>query len=104
MPKKDRRRTIYVDSTVKILVHRSSAHPVEYAICLLVKRDGEWFTVRTFDNAHDVGEHHEHRYRGRDKQKPVILMHADVNAAMSYAIDTLLNAWPALVESWEKTR
>ncbi len=38
---------------------------------LLVERDGEWHTVRTFDNAHDPTEHHEHRYVGSKKQEPI---------------------------------
>jgi hypothetical protein len=41
---------------VQIIVERSSTHPVEYAIVLLVERDGVWHTVRTFDNAHAPDE------------------------------------------------
>lgn len=43
-----------------MVVERSSTHPVEYAITLIVQRDGAWHAVRVFDNAHDPDEHHEH--------------------------------------------
>jgi hypothetical protein len=39
---------------------------------ILVERDGEWHTVRIFDNAHDPTEHHEHRYVGTEKQEPIV--------------------------------
>jgi hypothetical protein len=65
---KDRTRRRELARDVQIVVERSSTHPVEYAIVLLVERDGAWHTVRTFDNAHAPTEHHEHRYVGSDKQ------------------------------------
>jgi hypothetical protein len=61
---KDRTRRRRVARNVRIVVERSSAHPVEYAIVLLVERYGIWRTVRTFDNAHASDEHHEHCYVG----------------------------------------
>jgi hypothetical protein len=57
---KDRTRRRELARDARIIVERSSAHPVEYAIVLLVERDGTWHTVRTFDNAHATDEHHEH--------------------------------------------
>ena len=41
MPK-DRRRQLFVALDVLIVIERSSAHPVEYAIMLLVERDRAW--------------------------------------------------------------
>jgi hypothetical protein len=46
MPK-DRIRRYRLAADVRVVIQRSSAHPVEYAIVLLVERDGEWHTVRT---------------------------------------------------------
>jgi hypothetical protein len=94
---------IIVPRQVKIVVERSSSHPVEYAIVLLVFRETKWHTVRTFDNAHDLGEHHEHRYCGNEKQPPMIRK-CDTNAAMADAIRSLLKSWSAIVDSWERTR
>jgi len=54
----------------------------------LVGRDGEWHTVRTFDNAHDPTEHHEHRYVGSEKQAPFVT-HGPVNDAMHAGRDGL---------------
>jgi hypothetical protein len=80
MPK-DRSRRRRVARDVRIVVERSSTHPVEYAIMLLVEHEGAWHTVRTFDNAHSPEEHHEHRYVGSEKQDPIIT-HGSLNDAM----------------------
>jgi hypothetical protein len=85
------------------LVERSSTHPVEYAIVLLVERGGVWHTVRTFDNAHTADEHHEHHYVGSEKQPP-ILTHGPSNEAMRAAEIKLLEGWSDIVRSWESTR
>jgi hypothetical protein len=83
-------------------IQRSSAHPVEYAIMLLVERDGEWHMVRMFDNAHDPTEHHEHRYIGSAKQEPIIT-HGSVNDAMHAAEVKIKGGWSDIVRSWENT-
>lgn len=82
---------------------RSSTHPVEYAIVLVVSREGRWHTVRTFDNAHGPEEHHEHHYVGAEKQPPTVT-HGPVNEAMHAAIATLRRSWADIVRNWEKTR
>lgn len=97
---KDRRRHLDLAEDVRILIERSSAHPVEYAIMLLVLRDGQWRTVRTFDNAHGEQEHHEHRYTGGRAHDPVVT-HGAVNEAMVAAIEKLRKGWPDIVRSWE---
>lgn len=102
MPK-DRRRRVRFANDVVMVIERSSAHPVEYAIVLLVERDGRWQTVRTFDNAHSQQEHHEHRYIGAEKQPPTIT-HGSVNEAMHAAETKLTDTWRDIVRSWERTR
>jgi hypothetical protein len=100
---KDRTRRRELARDVQIVVERSSTHPVEYAIVLLVERDGAWHTVRTFDNAHAPDEHHEHRYVGSDKQPPIV-SHGPPNGAMHAAEIKLLTSWSDIVRSWESTR
>jgi hypothetical protein len=100
---KDRTRRRRVARDAQIVVERSSAHPVEYAIVLLVERDGVWHTVRTFDNAHASDEHHEHRYLGSEKQPPIVTRGAP-NEAMRAAEVKLLEGWSDIVGSWESTR
>ncbi len=102
MPK-DRTRELFLAPDVLVVVQRSSAHPVEYAILLLVERDGVWHTVRTFDNAHAPEEHHEHRYVRSEKQAPVVAS-GPVNEAMRAAEVKLLGGWGDIVRSWENTR
>jgi hypothetical protein len=100
---KDRIRQLFVALDVLIVIERSSVHPVEYAIMLLVERDGTWHTVRTFDNAHSPEEHHEHRYVGAEKQEPIVTR-GSVNDAMHGAEVKLLGGWGDIVRSWERTR
>jgi hypothetical protein len=100
---KDRTRRRELARDVQIAVERSSTHPVEYAIVLLVERDGVWHTVCTFDNAHAPDEHHEHRYVGSDKQPPVV-SHGPPNDAMHAAEIKLLTSWSDIVRNWESTR
>jgi hypothetical protein len=102
MPK-DRRRRRFVAQDVQIVTERSSAYPVQYAIMLLVERDGVWHTVRTFDNAHAPEEHHEHRYIGGEKQTPAVTR-GPVNEAMHAAEIKLLEGWSGIVRDWEATR
>jgi hypothetical protein len=100
---KDRSRRRRVEPDVRIVVERSTAHPVEYAIVLLAERGGIWHTVRTFDNAHAFDEHHEHRYVGSVKQPPIVT-HGPPNDAMHAAEIKLLEGWSDIVRSWESTR
>lgn len=88
---------------MQVVIERSSIHPVEYAIVLLALREGMWHTVRTFDNAHDPEEHHEHRYVGAEKQPPIVT-HGPVNEAIHAAEVKLLGDWGDIVCEWERTR
>jgi hypothetical protein len=102
MPK-DRRRRIRLANDAFLVIERSSSHPVEYAMVLLVEQGGESHTVRTFDNAHHPEEHHEHRYVGAEKQPPIVTR-GPVNDAM-HAVETKIRAgWSDIVRSWENTR
>jgi hypothetical protein len=100
---KDRTRERFVAPDVSIVIERSSDHPVRYAIILRVLRDGRWRAVRTFDNAHDPGEHHEHPYVRSEKQAPIVT-HGPVNEAMHAAEFKLLGGWGDIVHEWERTR
>jgi hypothetical protein len=102
MPK-DRIRRYRLAPDALVEIQRSSTHPVEYAIMLLVERDGEWHTVRLFDNAHDSNDHHEHRYVGSEKQEPVVTR-GSVNDAMHAAEVKLRGGWFDIVRCWENTR
>jgi hypothetical protein len=100
---KDRRRRRRLARDVRIVIERTSSHPIEYAIMLVARRDGRWHTVRTFDNAHDPHEHHEHRYIGPEKQPPSVAR-GPINDAMHAAELKLLDGWRDIVDEWERTR
>ncbi len=102
MPK-DRRRRRFMAPDAQIVIERSSAHPVQYAIVLLVERNGLWHAVHTFDNAHHPEEHHEHRYINAEKQSPIITR-GRPNDAMHAAETRLREHWPDIVKDWESTR
>lgn len=102
MPK-DRTRRYRLAQDVLVVIQRSSAHPVEYAVMLLVERDGEWHTVRTFDNAHAPEDHHEHRYVGSEKQAPTVT-HGSINDAMHAVEIKLRTGWFDIVRSWDNAR
>lgn len=100
---KDRRWQRRLASNVVMVVERSSAHPIEYAVVLLLEREGVVHTIRTFDNAHGPTEHHEHRYVGAEKQEPIVT-HGPINEAMHAAEVKLRRGWRDIVRSWERTR
>lgn len=61
--------------------------PYTYAVTLEVEEEeGVWTTVRLWDNADDVNEHHVHEYTRRDgKQTPLIRHFESINEAMAVA-------------------
>lgn len=83
-------RKIFIDlkPDIRIRFRRSEAPPpVSYAITLECSVDGTWMTVRLWDNADDVDEHHEHAYtRTGGKQMPNIRQFDSANDAMAAAI------------------
>ena len=65
----DREVFIDLEPGTRIRFRRSEAPPpVSYAITLEILEDSEWTTVRLWDNADDVDEHHEHAYTRRRGQ------------------------------------
>lgn len=102
---KDRKNSWMLDDAdkVRLVTERSSTTPVEYAFMLIVLCDGQWHTVRTFDNAHSPEEHHEHAYRGDDKQEPIVT-HGPVNEAMAAVRRKIDAEWADIVSEWEQTR
>ena len=85
-----REREIFIDMEpgIRIRYRRSEPPPpVSYAITLESLEDGEWLTVRLWDNADAVDEHHEHEYtRASGKQAPAVLDFSSPNEAMAAAI------------------
>ena len=97
-------REIFIDlePDLRIRYRRSeSPPPIRYAITLELLVDREWTTIRLWDNADAVDEHHEHTYtRSGDKQPPAKLPHTSVNQAMAEAIRRAKTEGPAIVRRW----
>jgi hypothetical protein len=98
-------REIFIDVEpgIRIRYRRSeSPPPTSYAITLESFTDGEWTTVRLWDNADAVDEHHEHKYTRADgKQLPAILTFSSSNEAMSAAIRKAKAEAPEIVRQWQ---
>lgn len=74
---------------------------MSYAITLEIFVDGRWTTVRLWDNADAIDEHHEHEYtRAEGKQAPTVLPFGSVNEAMAAAIRKAGTQWQAIVRRW----
>jgi hypothetical protein len=97
-------REIFIDLEpgLRIRYRRSEAPPpVSYAITLELLEDDEWTTVRLWDNADDVAEHHEHGYTRKDgKQAPTILEFESSNDAMAEAIRKAKDEAEEAVREW----
>lgn len=75
--------------------------PTFYAITLEYREGGTWTTVRLWDNADGVDEHHEHAYtRSGGKQPPVVHEFASPNEAMPAAIDNAKLRAEEIVRQW----
>jgi hypothetical protein len=94
-----------LDLTARIRYCRSEHHAeIEYAVMLEVLIDGNWVTVRLWDNADALDEHHEHRYtRSEGKQSPAKLEFATTNDAMAAAIRKAATEWRSLLKEWSES-
>lgn len=87
---------------VRIRYRRSEAPPpFSYAVTLEMMVAGRWHTVRLWDNADGLDEHHERAYtQGGGKQAPEILEFASTNEAMAGAIADAKRRVEEIVEQW----
>lgn len=105
MTSTEREIFIDVEPDIRIRYRRSEPPPpVLYAIMLEAFEDGEWTTVRLWDNADAVDEHHEHEHtRAGGKQVPVVLAFSSPNEAMAAAIRKAKADAPAIVRQWRES-
>jgi hypothetical protein len=69
-----------------------------------VKEKEIWQTVRLWDNADDVHEHHVHEYtRIEGKQRPVIREFNSINEAMAMATFEARCRTEEIVRRWRKS-
>lgn len=96
---------IDVEPGIRIRFRRSEAPPpVSYAITLEFQSEGRWTTVRLWDNADSLEEHHEHPYtRSGGKQAPLISRFGTTNDAMAAAIHKAKTTGVELVRQWQQS-
>lgn len=88
---------------IRVRYRRSEPpRPYTYAITVEVGVGEDiWTTVRLWDNADDVDEHHVHRYtRQEGKQSPEILEFESINEAMATAKKEAQEGWAEIVRQW----
>ncbi|HEX5762319.1 MAG TPA: hypothetical protein VFY04_04275 [Solirubrobacterales bacterium] len=74
---------------------------MSYAITLEFLEEGAWTTVRLWDNADGLDEHHEHQYtRTGGKQAPEIHEFDTANDAMATAITKAKSDAQVIVRQW----
>jgi hypothetical protein len=94
------------DPSIRIRWRRSEAPPpYTYAVTVeFEEKKGVWTTVRLWDNADDVYEHHVHEYTPDEgKQSPVIRPFDSVNEAMAVAIAEGRGNAAEIVRQWQES-
>ncbi|HKF81433.1 MAG TPA: hypothetical protein VKB23_00560 [Solirubrobacterales bacterium] len=95
-------RTIEIGIVEGVIVRLSqSGTPIErYSVVLLAFADGNWETIRVYDNHR--GTHHMHRYTQEGgKQPEAPFYEGRTNEAIPAAIAHLKAHWEAIIESWK---
>jgi hypothetical protein len=90
---------------VRVRYRRSEPPPpYTYAITVEAEERGIWQTVRLWDNADDVNEHHVHQYsRSGGKETPMILEFDTINEAMAAAkVEARMRA-AEIVRQWRES-
>jgi hypothetical protein len=74
-----------------------------YAVLLETEVGGDWTTVRCWDNADRVDEHHMHRYtRQGGKEVATRFSYGTCNDARKEAIGAARTSYEAMIESWHQ--
>jgi hypothetical protein len=75
---------------------------VSYSVLLATQADdGQWHTVRVYDNAHDQHEMHRYTRRG-GKQPGVVVHHGSANGAMRDAISSIRHGFEEMITAWQQ--
>lgn len=93
------------DPSIRVRYRRSEPPPpYTYAVTVEAENGEElWTTVRLWDNADDVNEHHVHEYtRDGEKQKPLIRRFDSVNEAIATAIAEARENPSEIVRQWRE--
>lgn len=88
-----------LSADARILVDLEGRPMDSYAVMLQLRIEGQWQTVRLFDNAH--GNHDMHRYTGFEKQPAERFSEGAPNEVAPEAIRHLIDHWEAIAESWK---
>jgi hypothetical protein len=88
-----------LSADARILIHLEGRPMNSYAVMLQLQIEGQWQTIRLFDNAH--GDHDMHRYTGSEKQPAEPFSEGAPSKVAPEAIRHLIDHWEAIAESWK---
>ncbi|HEX5984759.1 MAG TPA: hypothetical protein VFY69_11180 [Solirubrobacterales bacterium] len=102
----EREALFEITADIRVRYRRSEPPPpYTYAVTIEVDEgEGKWLTVRLWDNADDVHEHHVHEYtRQGEKQEPTIRKFDSVNEAMALANAEARENAKEIVRQWRRS-
>jgi uncharacterized membrane protein YkoI len=102
----EREAIFEITADIRVRYRRSEPPPpYTYAVTIEVEEgEGKWMTVRLWDNADAVHEHHVHEYtRQGEKQKPTIQDFDSVNEAMAIANAEARGKAQEIVRQWRRS-
>jgi hypothetical protein len=72
---------------------------ISYSVVLVALHEGEWHTVRVYDNAHGTNEMHRHTLaEGKQAAEP---FHAGrAGEALRVARDEVISGYEKMIEAW----
>jgi len=73
---------------------------VSYSIVLLTLHEGDWQTVRVYDNAHGRNEMHRHTLSGGKRTAEAVREESDAGEAMRAAREEALAGYEKMIEGW----
>ena len=87
------------DVWMKVRFETEHGRLTSYAVALAVEEDGEWTTLRLYDNAH--GAHEMHRYnRSGAKRSALVVHHGSSSEALNAAIAAVRDGFEEIVRVW----
>lgn len=101
MPKADYRYLLEADAEIVVQLSTERGQITRYSVVLLALKDGDWRTVRVYDN--DRGIPHMHRYTAeglkRDGEKTG---EATASAGYNMALESVHKGFREMIDGWQR--
>jgi hypothetical protein len=99
VPETNFRYLLAGDAEVVVELRTKRGKPTRYSVVLLTNVDGDWKTVRVYDNDHD--EPHMHRYmRSGEKCAAEKIQAPTANDGYNFALQTVKDGYRGMIDGW----